>query len=372
MNIYPKTYFNNLDAPRFLAFILVFLQHIIYTRNQAILGSPVYKFYDDHFHIGHVGWDFYIVLSGFLITWMILEEYNLTSGFNLFNFWLKRCLRIWPLYFFLILMGFLLVWAARNFLGNRVSDIPPLSWLLSFTLNFYIVKHGQNFLFFLVFLWSLSVGEQFYFAWGILFKWFKKAFVPFCVLLLTGSLVFRYYALHDSQNLHFNTLSWVGNFAGGSLIAYLCMNRGKVFQWLKKTPVWLIAAIYTMLLLNLAFYKVIYSSDIMTVVERLSATLFFGFMIFEQSFCEKHLFELGKIPKLNYLGKISYGLFCYHGLIILFYEQSTQQLEGINSPWAVFLINPVVIFVLTIGVSALSYEYIEKPIMSLRRQLQIA
>jgi peptidoglycan/LPS O-acetylase OafA/YrhL len=372
MNGYPKMYFKNLDAPRFLAFLVVFVEHIIFTQDKAIRSSSLFQFYDKHLSIGVIGWDFYTVLSGFLITWIILEEYNFTSKFSLTYFWLKRCLRIWPLYFLMIAIGFLLIWASRSFLGNTVSDMPPLSWLLSFTLNFYIVKHGQNFLFFLVFFWSISVEEQCYAAWGLLLKYAKKAFIPFCVLLVITSLIFRILAVHDSLNMHFNTLSWVGNFAAGGLLAYFCINRKSTFEKLKKMPIWIIASVYTLFILDLVFYKQIYASDAMTVLERLSATLFFGFMIFEQTFCEKHLFQFGKIPFMNYLGRISYGLFCYHGLVILLYEQATKNISGINNPLAVYAINPIVIFVLTIVISALSYEYFEKPIMSLRRQYRIA
>jgi peptidoglycan/LPS O-acetylase OafA/YrhL len=371
-NNYSKMYFKNLDAPRFLAFLVVFVEHIIFTQDKAIRGSSLFKFYDDHLSIGVIGWDFYTVLSGFLITWIILEEYQFTSKFSLAYFWLKRCLRIWPLYFLMILAGLSLVWVSRDILGNTVSDIPPLSWLFTFTLNFYIVKHGYNFLYFLVFFWSISVEEQCYAAWGILLKWVKKTFVPFCVLLVIMSLLFRIFALHDSLNLHFNSLSWVGNFASGGLLAYFCINRKGAFERLKKIPLRVIASVYALFILNLAFYKQIYASEVMTVVERLSATLFFGFMIFEQTFCQKHLFQLGKIPFLNYLGRISYGLFCYHGLVILFYEHFTQHVQGINSPIAVFVINPIVIFALTILISALSYTYFERPIMALRHQYKTA
>lgn len=365
-------YFKNLDAPRFLAFLVVFVEHIIFTQDKAIRNSSAYIFYDKHLSIGVIGWDFYTVLSGFLITWIILEEYNFTSKFSLTYFWLKRCLRIWPLYFLMIVIGLLLVWISRNFLGTTVSDMPPLSWLLTFTLNFYIVKHGQNFLFFLVFFWSISVEEQCYAVWGILLKWVKKAFVPFCVILVIASLLFRILALNDSYNLHFNSLSWVGNFAAGGLLAYCCINRKNVFEKLKKIPLWVIAIIYTLFIFDLAFYKYIYMSDVMTVLERLIATFFFGFMIFEQTFCEKHLFQFGKIPVFNYLGRISYGLFCYHGLVILFYAYYTRQIQGINSPLAVFVINPIVIFALTITISALSYKYFERPIMALRHKYQTA
>lgn len=369
-SVYPKMYFKNLDAPRFWAFLLVFAEHIVFTRNKNIHGSLVFKFYEDHFKIGVIGWDFYIVLSGFLITWIILEEYNFTSRFSLLYFWLKRCLRIWPLYFLMILSAIVLVSAARHFWGIQINDVPPLPWLLTFTLNFYVIRHGQGFVFFLLFLWSISVEEQCYAAWGILLKWVKKIFVPFCFLLIFASLLFRVLALHDPLNLYFNSISWVGNFAAGGLLAYCCINKNAVFEKGKKIPGWIIPSVYILFILNLAFYKQIYASNVMTVVERLSATLFFAFIIFEQSFCEKHLFQLGKIPFLNYLGRISYGLFCYHGLIILLYEQSTQNISWINSPVAVFLINPIIIFVLTIVVSALSYRYFERPIMALRYKLR--
>jgi peptidoglycan/LPS O-acetylase OafA/YrhL len=371
-NAYQKMYFKNLDAPRFFAFLVVFIEHMVFTQDKTIRDSSFFKFYNWHLSIGVVGWDFYTVLSGFLITWIILEEYNFTSQFSLFYFWLKRCLRIWPLYFLMIIIGLVLVWGSRNLLGKNVSDMPPLSSLLTFTLNFYIVKHGYNFLYFLVFFWSISVEEQCYAAWGILLKWVKKMFVPFCILVMVASVIFRILALHDYLNLYFNSLSWAGNFATGGLLSYCCINKKEAFERLKKIPVWAISSVYVLFIFTLAFYNQIYKSDFMTVVERLSETLFCCFIIFEQTFCEKHLFQLGKIPLLNYLGRISYGLFCYHGLVILIYEQFTLNVTWINSPVAVFLINPVVIFVTTIVISAISYRYFEKPIMSLRHKYKTA
>ena len=171
-----------------------------------------------------------MVLSGFLITWIILEEYQFTTRFSLTYFWIKRCLRIWPVYFLLIITGLLLVWASRDLAGIKLSDMPPLSWLFTFTLNFYIIKNGYSFLIFLVFLWSISVEEQCYAVWGILLKWTKKFFVPFCVLLIMASLIFRIVALHESLNIYFNSLSWIGNFASGGLLAYFCINRKETLE----------------------------------------------------------------------------------------------------------------------------------------------
>ncbi len=366
-NTYPKTYFKNLDALRFCAFLLIFLDHVIFSTDYSESNSSLHRFFNQHFVIGI---DFYTILSGFLISWIILEEYKFTSKFNLSNFWLKRTLRIWPLYFILIFIGMALVWVARNILHQNVNSLPPLAWLFSFTLNFYIIKYGQGFLFFIAFLWTISVEEQFYVTIGLALKWFRKAFVPFCILLIVLSLVFRFRYLHQSLNLFFNSLSWIGTFASGGLLAYFCINKGRVFERMENIPLWLTSLVYILFILNLAFYTQIYASDGMAVWERLTASLFLAFLLFEQNFCEKHLFQLGDIRVINYLGKISYGLFCYHGLIILLYEQVTKHISWINMPLAVFLINPVAIFAVTIGISALSYQYIERPIMSLRYKYQ--
>src|SRR5581483_12414074 len=120
-------YFRNLDAPRFLAFVTVLFEHMLFTTNSSIQNSSFYKFYDEHFRIGVIGWDFYTVLSGFLITWIILEEYKLTEKFSLAYFWVKRCLRIWPLYFLMIIIGFMLV-AISRYTGHNVHDMPPIGW----------------------------------------------------------------------------------------------------------------------------------------------------------------------------------------------------------------------------------------------------
>ena len=360
-----KTYFPNLDSPRFFAFLLIFIRHVIYTQNPEIKNTSVYSFYNVHLNAGVLALDFYITLSGFLITWIIIEEYEFTEKFNLLYFWQKRSLRILPLYFSLVALGYIMIWGARNYLGETVNNIPPLPWLLTFTLNFYIIKHGQAFLFFIVFLWIISVQEQFYVLWGLVMKYLKKKLVPVCIFLIIASLVFRIWAIHQPQNLLFNSLSWIGNFAAGALVALFCMRKGKIFSRLTDCPKWVSLLFYLLLAANILFFDNIYSSSLMIVPERLIASLLFIFIIFEQSFVSRKLVEMGKSNLLNYLGRISYGLFCYHGLVILLYERVMQQVTFTEKPLGVYLINPLIIFALTVIISALSYEYFEKPVMYL-------
>jgi peptidoglycan/LPS O-acetylase OafA/YrhL len=255
---------------------------------------------------------------------------------------------------------------------NSVHDLPSVLWMLTFTLNFYIVNHGQAFLFFIVFLWSISVEEQLYAVWAILLKWFRKLLVPFCFLLIAASIAFRVIYIHDSDNLYFNTLNWAPHFAIGALIAYLAINGGNLLDKLKKLPKGLIAGVYILFVFNLMFYNRIYAFEGMTVIQRLVDTLFFAFFIFEQNFCDNRLFSMGNWKILNYFGKISYGLFCYHGLVILLFTKAIGQTGLLNNELMVFFINPVLIFVITLLISGLSYKYFEKPIMSLRNRFKTA
>ncbi|HXP50965.1 MAG TPA: acyltransferase, partial [Bacteroidia bacterium] len=220
--------------------------------------------------------------------------------------------------------------------------------------------------------WSISMEEQFYTLWGIVLKWGRKIFPAICILLIIASLAFRVIYLHDNSNLYFNSLNWTGNFAIGSLLAYYAIKGGKVLESLKKLSKTTISIIYILFLLNLMFYASIYSSDIMTIFERFIGSLFFVFILFEQAFCENSLFKLDKLPKLGYLGKISYGLFCYHGLVILLFTRFINHFGWLNNSLSVFLINPLITFALTVLLSAISYEYFEKPIMRLRYKLKPA
>ncbi len=373
MSNYPKMYFKNLDSTRFLSCLTVFLHHTIIRNNSGTSSSSLYRFYDTNLSLDFImGLDYYVALSGFLISWVILEEYKFTSRFNVEHYYLRRILRTWPLYFLLIVLGYFLIIASREFFNSNVHDLPPLPYLLTFTLNFYIIKHGMEFLFFIAFLWSICIEEQLYALWGILLKWGEKIFTPLCLVLILGSFTFRITHIHEPLNLFFNTLNWVANFAMGGLLASFCIKGGKLFEKIKKIPKPVIALIYLLFVFNIIFYKYIYSSDIMVALERIIITLFFSFLIFEQSFCESHLFQFGKSKVMSYLGKIAYGLFCYHGPVTLLFEKITLRTGWSNSDLTVFLINPLIIFAVTVLVSSVSYEYLEKPIMRLRYKLKPA
>src|SRR5690348_10604112 len=102
-----RTFFPNLDGLRFFCFLSVFFYHSFYTEYSYIKEAPFYKFVKFHLLVnGNIGVNFFFVLSGFLITFLLLEEKKSTLNIRVNCFYEKRILRIWPLYFFCVFFGF--------------------------------------------------------------------------------------------------------------------------------------------------------------------------------------------------------------------------------------------------------------------------
>ena len=97
----------------------------------------------------------------------------------------------------------------------------------------------------------------------------------------------------------------------------------------------------------------------------------FAFIIFEQAFCENRIFNLGKIPGFTYLGKISYGLYCYHEAGIIFSAKLLRSVQFIQTPFAYLVIMPAVALALTIVIAAVSYRFFEKPFLNLKKRFEI-
>ena len=358
-----KHYFSNLDASRFIAFIAVFLTHTFYSTDIEITQSSAFVFLQEHLQLGTLALHYFFVLSAFLITWIILEEYKNSGNFNPLYFLARRSLRIWPLYFLIVALGFIV-----TYLFPSNEELPPLAYFLTFTLNFYIASNGYHFLFFLVFLWSISVEEQFYFFWSFVLKHFKSYIVHICTLLILVSLFFRYYFLDYDNQLMFNTLSSLSDFAIGSLAAFIAFYKHSFFNKLIEMPRGLIALVYVFFIVNVALYHSIYSNPTSILFENLIFAVLYAFFILEQSFFKHSFFKIGFSSSLNYLGRISLGLYCYHGVIITMVIKGLEHYHIITSPIQVFIVVPIIVFLSTVMLAIASHELFEKRIAVLKNK----
>lgn len=359
-----KKYFENLDASRFFAFVIVIMAHCFISIDPELKESSTYLKVYDWGKIGMLGLEYFFVLSSFLISWIILEEKKLTGKFNLKNFLARRTLRVWPLYFFIVFIGYAIYYIAP-YVGVELNPIPSFYNFLFFIINFYSISDGTNFLFFLVFLWSISIEEQFYLFWSLIMRFFKINLLWISTVLIIVSIIFRAFNLGSSA-LYFHTLSAVGNFGIGGIAAYIAFNKLRIFTVITSVGKNVSRGIYLLLLLSIIFFHQLNQYDFFTVFSRLYFSILFGFYILEQSFAKNKVFNPGKNKLLTHLGKISYGLYCYHGVIITLLIKLLPKISYQETYWHIFILYPLLIVLLTIITATLSYTYFERYFLRLK------
>lgn len=364
--MYKRKYFPNLDASRFFAFIPVFLTHCFISSDSMINSGSTFLFIKKYLGLGLLGLDYFFVLSGFLISWIILEEIENTAKFSIKNFYIRRGLRIFPLYFLMVFIGFFLHFILDNFI--ELKPLPGLFYFVSFTLNFYIINNGKEFLFFLVFFWSVSVEEQFYIFWALVLKFIKKYITYFCFFLVLLSIFFRLKYIEYDNYLVFHTISCLSNFSIGSLIAYQMLKNKRFHDLFIGLNRKIYSLIYIILFALIIFYVPVFSIKLMIVFERTIFSLLYGVVIINLAFCKQPLFNLQRFKWLDYWGKLSFGLYCYHGLVITLLISIHRIFQIPQSNLLVFIIQPIIIFTVTLLFSKWSYELFELKILKLKNR----
>ena len=365
--MYPKRHFKNLDGSRFFAFLLVFLAHCFTTSNAALRESAFFQGIYTWGKIGVLGLEYFFVLSSFLITWIIFEEKKFTADLSIGKFLIRRILRVWPLYFTIVLLGYGGYFLLTN-VGITLSELPPLSYFVLFIVNFYVIYNGQEFLFFLVFLWSISIEEQFYLVWPVLLKYVKSSFPLICMLMVVISVAFRFYAIDNDRQLLFNTISTLGNFGIGGILAYAAFFNKKIILPVLNLSKTVRILIYLLLLVSILFYHQLIENTVIYALSRLYFSLLYVFVIVDQAFHESPVFHMGKNKWLDYFGKISYGLYCYHGVIITALILIQRHTSYPQTGLIVFLWQPVIIFIFTLLLSSISYRFVESRFLRLKKK----
>ena len=360
-------YFANLDALRFLAAFCVFVFHFFRDINgfyPALKGNFLFDSVMVVANKGALGVSFFFVLSGFLITYLILQEKKQTGSFSLWKFLVRRTLRIWPLYFIIVGIGFVVF----PMLIDGFETTHRLSFYLFFLANFdEIYNPVTDSVNFLSALWSVSVEEQFYLFWSLLLfpllkiKNFKPEYLILALYFL--SLLFTWMNRDNEKVIYFHTFSVCQDILTGAFIGLSLFNGRKWITVITQLSRWKIVIIYLTGIAIIIAKNKLFAGDLI-VIERFVLSLFFGFTILEQSLGINSIFKIGKLKSLNYLGKISYGFYMYH-LVVLFLVAHFIQQQG----WTVYYLIPVYFFVSLLGIiliSAFSYRFVESPILRLK------
>ena len=348
-------YIKQLDTIRAFAILSVVTthwssSHSIYYKISSTISGPFIFF----------------TISGFLITRILLSERLnaekfAISKFTVYkNFFIKRALRIFPAYYFIILITYLLS-------HNNFSSFYPY---LTFTTNFYLC-HIQAWGV-LTHLWSMAVEEQFYLVWPLIILLLPQRYLLPTILffILTGIISRCFMPVNDFYyTLPFACFDALGI---GALLAWI--------NYFKPDHVFLFYKILTMLSvlscclivveLNTDSYLFIFHRTFIAII----TAWIIAFFLINNASVGNEPFSLFKQKSLIMIGKISYGVFLYHIPLI---ENSYRFLPKLNSylPFSTSIVNSNFIlfenFTILLFMSYISWKFFELPISTLKRYFKI-
>lgn len=369
-----KVFFKNLDALRFIAFLFIFLGHALDTDSNIIRESNVYGWVKNYVYIfGKTGFSFAFVLSSYINTWVILEERQNAGYFKPWLYYVRRAIRIWPLYFLVLFIGFVVLPFVMELMNQPYQEVGNPWYFILFVGNFFLIEHGWTHSPIISVLWSVSVEEQFYIFWPFLLIMFRKKEQWLLIILLILFALTTIYYYGTDVNLWFHTLFLLGDIAIGALFAFISFRKNWGYGWLHSFSKSTIIGIYFVFILSLVFYHFLFDSELMPgasnlIVEKLFFAFILSYFIFEQNFSENSFFKFGKLKTITYLGVISYALFCFHEIGLLVGNQVLVKACLENDVWAFLLLKPTIALLVIIPTSHLSWNYFEKPILKLKHR----
>ncbi|WP_343747762.1 acyltransferase [Fluviicola sp.] len=363
-----KIHFENLNGLRFIGALMVFLFHA-FTINREVWGS----FFESTpmlairklTSIGHYGVNLFFVLSGFLITYLLLKELKVKGRIHVGFFLVRRILRLWPLYFVVVLFGFF-VFPHLPFGTHTVHEFWRYALFLS---NFdEIINGSRDSINFLTATWSVSIEEQFYIGWAAvigLFKWKSiRAFQLFFLLVILSSVVFRLLNATDGSILYYHSLSVISDMAIGGLLATRVFEK-TTLSFVTDLKKWQIAGIY-LAGIGFLFLAPRLLPGKLIAFERVISGAFFAFVLVEQVQANHSFFKADRIPFFENAGKLTYGFYLFH-CIVIFYLCKTFEHLHINQHVIWFVVYFFTLVFLNTLLSVLSYRYFEKPLLDLKK-----
>lgn len=330
-----RTEIYGFDALRAFSVLLVIVSHVGIV--EAATNPALVTFFSV-FNASY-GVKTFFVLSGFLITTLLIKEHTRTASVNVLNFMARRALRILPLYFLILAVIAVLIvagiaqksWGAMAFGTLYIFNFVPKA------LNVNYMSH----------LWSLAVEEQFYLVWPFLFAWwFKRKTV---LILICATVILACYLTLGADlgdlTARFYTDRWtipaIYPIAIGALLA-LCMVPAL-------GHVSVVIGSLVLIALPLAFSG-------SGFVSTFGIAGLIGWIYLNQDNVAVRALEFAP---LKYIGAISYGLYMWQGLLTG---------NGPYRPVPGFPLEPLLGAALTFPVAVLSYHCFERPIHALRRR----
>ena len=370
-----RAYFPELDSLRFFAFLMVFGFHhglpdlggwirdilamtidlpILILFGTGGIGNRLGPAVDHALsRNGWIGVNLFFTLSGFIITRLLLREELQYGRIDWSAFWVRRILRIWPLYYLIFLIGFLGLPFSDRIHGIGLSS-PQMPWFGLFLGNWSMIHFGPIGSDILSILWSVCVEEQFY------------IFIPMVIAILgtRGRWIFAISGILiailqrislarsgvEQYQITYNSVAQMDSILAGVLLA-LALNhepfRNTIVHLTKKYLVWLILPVSLFLITrNHLGHEIV----LRQVVDPVAIWLVAVVWIMVAAAGSPRFSKILSWPAFVGAGKISYGLYMWHEILLSLFGSGFITLAAvILTAW-------------------LSYEFLEKPVLRYKRR----
>ena len=339
-----KTHLPQLDGLRGLAVLIVLFGHV------AVFGigfgikalGP----------LPPLGVDLFFVLSGFLITNILIDARNGTHYY--LNFYARRALRIWPLYAVMLVLFF----AVLNHRVDRLTfDEHKLRWPFFALFLQNIVYHQATLLgpAALGLTWSLAVEEQFYLIWPVLVRKFSlKHLATVLMLIVAMAPVARFVAVRIGIDPYINPLCRFDGMAIGGL-AVLWLRARKPVEAEIRRVVWRLLA------LSVAAEMIFWKAGLERYYSKTFVSLGFCALLLA-ALSSPVVIRLLSQAWLRHIGKVSYGIYLLHLLVGV---SLVSAFPGIS--WGMRTVRAVCMIVGSLALATLSFEFLETPALRLKR-----
>jgi peptidoglycan/LPS O-acetylase OafA/YrhL len=344
-------HFASLDGVRCLCILAVIWHHCPHPAGGAKLLDR-----------GFLGVDMFFVLSGFLIVTLLLRERTRTGRINLKNFYVRRTLRIFPIYYlqlFVLALAMLALKPGTTMARDFWADFP---YLVTYTAN-WITITAVN----LAILWSLATEEQFYLAWPSIERFLPPRAVVFVIVAFLGLNQLVNFGLLDAR-----LERWFGpRFLRLPIIeaTFTPIILGVVLAHMLDRPrpyaaiVRLLGARWSPLvvfagLLALCEYEPADISGLPRLLTQLTMAALLASLVVREDHAARPILSFGPIARL---GAISYGMYLYHQWGVHVVREVFERTRA--SDHLVFFCAAVVVTAL---VSELSFRLIESPLLGLK------
>jgi len=358
-----RTYYPALDGLRGLAILLVVIYHNFNFINYS--------------YFGWLGVDLFFVLSGYLITDILLK--TLAKKNYLKNFYFRRVLRIFPLYYLSLFIFLIILLKISNldfdyYANNQI-------WLWTFLQNWlYIFKPPPSHSVILNHYWSLAVEEQFYAFWPLVILLLRKIKYLFFFIasLLVLVLLLRYvvwiYHIEDLAYFNLYTFSRIDGICIGCMVALI---QKTDLHFLSRNTAWIII---TFAGLNFLFDFVNrhnqFSFPFFALIGYTTFAMIFGLLVHEATLGKSHWIKaIFSVPILRFLGRISYGLYIFHWPVyIIAYPYVDHLSKNLLENTSLYSLHPFCSSIIcTIGgivISILSYRFFEIYFLKLKKNFK--